>query len=92
MKPKARKKIIDALSGMDINGDSGSKRIFSEAESKRIMSKYAKSNSNVAKRFFDREELFINSDITKYEPLLLEDNEIHKEYIPELLKRVATIG
>lgn len=89
---KARKKIIDALTNMDIPGDSGSKRIFSEPIARRIMKAYEKSNCAVAKRFFGRENLFIDNDFSSYTPVVLDEEEIRSKYVPELLKRVAKIN
>jgi hypothetical protein len=89
VKPKARRRIIDALDRLDVEEDDGKKVVFTDAQVCMVLDHFAKSNEVVAKEYFSRKELFADPIKTGRTPAFVEDRKAYRRYIPELLKHIA---
>lgn len=83
-----RTKLIEAVKKINIPGDEN-KIIFDDSQIFYIRDFFFESNSNVAKVFFDREELFHKLKSRNVEPLMLSDAQVYNEYLPMLCKIMA---
>lgn len=86
---KARRKIIKSVSNIDIEEDDGSRHVFSEVEAKKVLDKFDKSNIKVAQKFFNRDDLFIDSVVLKKNPIVLRQEDVLNKYIPSLVKDLS---
>ncbi|QEM82177.1 hypothetical protein [Halomonas binhaiensis] len=89
LKPAERHKVIRAINTLDIPEDNGKKIVFSDEQVESILSYYNASNEYVAKKYFERDELFGDGILTNRSPVFISDDLAYKKYIPMLLKSVC---
>lgn len=89
--PEARKRILSVLDEVDVQEDDGRKDIFTNPQMQYVLDKFEKANREVARTYFEREELFDKSDLGKKRraPAFVTDERAYRIYIPEMLKRLS---
>ncbi len=89
--PKARQRVLAALSDLDVEEDDGRKVVFDNSKVDYILKKFSASNKKVAKKYFSRRELFDCQDLNgkRAFPAFVTDDKAYREYIPEILKSVS---
>lgn len=86
MPPKSRTKILTAVRSID-NSDK-SKYVFTYDQCCHIKDRYLKSNRQVASKYFNDGELFLDNP-KRQEPTKLSDNEVYTLYLPKLIKKLS---
>lgn len=87
---KAKAKILTALKDLEIPEDNGSKIAFTDEQVKDILEHFEKSNTWVAKEFFQREQLFGDPVKLNRSPIKISDYKAYRVYIPRILKKIAS--
>lgn len=91
LKPAARNKIISTLKEINIKEDNGSTAVFSDDQLRSIHEKFLTTNQMVAKMFFNRDRLFYDNPTFGRDLALVTDHRAYRIYIPQLLKKVASL-
>lgn len=88
---KAMRKILIALRSLEINEDDGSTIIFSDEQVEYINKYYERSNNKLSYKYFSGMPVFTPYLNQTRNPIVLDSEKIFKFYIPELVKKVATV-
>lgn len=85
----SRNKLIRTIKSLDIDGDDGSKVVFSDKERLEIFNKFKESNQSLSDDFFDGKALFGEFKKRGKKPLRIANKEVYEKYIPMLCKKLS---
>jgi hypothetical protein len=88
---KAKMKVLNALKKLEISEDDGSKIIFNNQQVNFILKEFEASNQAVARKYFNRENLFSDAVLPDRKPVHITDKRAYQFYIPKLLKDIAAM-
>lgn len=86
---KQRVNILKALDDVKIDGDDGSKLVFSTKQCVYLEKYFASSNKELAIRYFNRDQLFVKKDYASRAINNIDESMLYAKYIPELIKKLS---